>query len=137
MKILVIKTTKGLVPCYDSDYEMYSKIPLNEQFEIDYKKARNPKFHKKYFALMKLAFENQNEFSDRNDMRQEIIIEAGFYTEYGNPFTGEIKRKAKSISFASMDEMEFRELYEKTKDVISKWIGITNQTIEDEIEQYY
>jgi len=59
MKLLVKKTNGGLKPMYESDYEIYSKIPLGEEFEIEYKKVRNLKFHKKMFALFKLCFENQ------------------------------------------------------------------------------
>jgi DNA-directed RNA polymerase delta subunit len=36
-----------------------------------------------------------------------------------------------------MDELEFSELYEKTKDTISKWLGISDENIENEIMQFY
>jgi hypothetical protein len=137
MKLLVIKTPRGLLPVYDSDLENYCKIPMNEEFEIEYTKKRNLKFHKKYFALMKLAFENQQDYRSLNDMRRDIAIVSGFYDEVVNKITGEILKVAKSISFSNMEETEFSELYEKTKDTISKWLGIDNETIEDEILQFY
>ncbi len=56
MKILVVKTPSGLKPLYDSDYDNYSKIALGEEFEIEYTKKRNSRFHRKFFALLKLAF---------------------------------------------------------------------------------
>jgi len=137
MKILVVKNHRGLVPVYDSDYENFAKIPLNEEFEIEYTKKRNLKFHKKYWALLKLAFENQSDYRSINDMRRDIAIVSGFYDEVVNLITGEILKIAKSISFAKMDDTEFSELYEKTKDTISKWLGIDNETIDNEIQQYY
>lgn len=137
MKILVVKTQTGLKPCYDSDYEKYSKIPMNEQFEVEYKKSRNYKFHKKYFALMKLAFENQSDYRTMNDMRRDLTITSGFYDEVVNKITGEVYTLAKSISFAKMDGIEFSELYERTKDVVCKWLGIKSETIEEEIQQYF
>jgi hypothetical protein len=137
MKILVQKTQSGLKPCYDSDYESYIKIPLNEQFEIEYKKVRNILFHRKYFALLKLAFENQSDYRLMNDLRRDLTITAGFYTEVVNKVTGEVYTLANSISFAKMDNVEFNDLYEKTKDVISKWLGISNENIETEIQQYF
>lgn len=137
MKLLVIKTQTGLKPCYDSDYEIYSKISIGEEIEIDYKKKRNLKFHKKYFALMKLAFENQQDYRTMEDLRRDITITAGYYDEVRNKLTGEIYKLAKSISFAQCDEIEFSEIYEKTKDVISRWLGIDNQTIDEEIQQYF
>jgi len=137
MKILVVKNHRGLIPVYDSDYELYAKIPLNEEFEIEYTKKRNLKFHKKMFALYKLAFENQSDYRSLDDMRRDISIVSGFYDEVINKISGEVIQIAKSISFAKMDETEFSELYEKTKDTISKWLGISNETIENEIMQYF
>jgi hypothetical protein len=137
MKLHVIKTQTGLKPSYDSDYEVYSKIPLNEVFEIEYRKPRNYNFHKKYFALMKLAFENQSDYRNLNDLRRDISIVAGYYDEVVNKVTGEVYKMPKSISFAQMDEIEFSELYERTKDVICKWLGVTDESIEEEIHQYF
>jgi len=137
MKLHVIKTQTGLKPAYNSDYEVYSKIPLNEVFEIEYKKPRNIGFHRKYFALIKLAFENQTDYRNLNDLRRDISIVAGYYDEVANKVTGEVYKMPKSISFAQMDEIEFSELYEKTKDVICKWLGVNNESIEEEIHQYF
>lgn len=137
MKLIVKKTNKGLLPMYDSDYEIYSKIPLGEEFQIEYKKQRNLKFHKKMFALFKLCFENQEVYSNLNDLRRDLIITSGYYTETANMLTGEVFKHAKSISFANMDELEFSDLYESIKSVIISWIGVTDEEIETEILQYF
>jgi hypothetical protein len=137
MKLLVTKTQTGLKPCYDSDLEVYCKIPLNETFEIEYKKPRNVRFHRKYFALLKLAFENQSDYRNLNDMRYDFNIVLGYYDEIVNKITGEVYKKSKSISFQNMEENEFSELYDKTKELISKWLGISDENIENEIMQFY
>lgn len=136
-KLLVKKTNSGLKPMYDSDYEIYSKIALGEEFEIEYKKARNLKFHKKFFALIKLAFENQEQYRLLDELREDLIIQSGYYYEHVNFITGEIKTRSKSISFANMDEIEFSNLYESVKNVISQWLGIENETIDEEINQFF
>ena len=138
MKYLVVKTLNGfLKPAYDTDHEGFKKMPVNEVFEIEYKKARNPKFHRKFFALLKLCFENQESYSNIEDLRHDVIIEAGLYTEVANIITGEIRKKPDSISFSSMDETEFSVLYEKVRNVIVKFLGITNEELEVEIIQYF
>jgi hypothetical protein len=138
MKILVVKTINGfLKPAYDSDFENFAKMPVNETFEIEYTKRRNSKFHRKYFALLKLAFENQSDYRTLEEMRHDLTIVCGYYNEHVNKITGEIVKKADSISFSSMDDIQFSELYEKTKDVICKWLGIDNEAIDEEINQYY
>ena len=138
MKILVVKTINGfLKPAYDSDFENFAKMPVNETFEIEYTKRRNSKFHRKYFALLKLAFENQSDYRTIEEMRHDLTIVCGYYNEHVNKITGEIVKKADSISFANMDDIQFSELYEKTKDVICKWLGIDNSIIDEEIQQYF
>lgn len=137
MKILVKKTPSGLKPLYDSDYDNYSKIPLGEEFEIEYTRKRNSKFHRKFFALLKLAFENQQDYRNLDEMRKDLIIVAGYYDEHINLITGEVTKLHKSISFSSIDELQFSEIYEAVKTVISRWLGIDNETIENEISQYF
>ena len=137
MKILVIKTQTGLKPCYDSDFENYAKIPIGEEFEIEYTKKRNLLFHRKYFALLKLAFENQSDYRLMEDLRRDLIITSGRYDEVINKINGEVYKVANSISFAKMDNVEFNLLYEETKNIISKWIGISNEQINEEIQQYF
>lgn len=137
MKFYVTKSNSGLKPSYDSDMEVYVKIPIGETWEIEYKKVRNYKFHKKFFSLIQLAFDNQEAYKFIDSMREDLIIHAGFSYEETNFITGEIKTKAKSIAFQNMDEIEFSQLYESIKNVISQWLGIENEVIDLEIRQYY
>jgi hypothetical protein len=138
MKIQVVKTNNGfLKPAYNSDHELFSKIKPNEIIEIEYKKKRNVKFHRLFFALMNLAFENQEAYTILDVMRKDIIKHAGYYTERINAITGEITQEANSISFANMEETEFNKLYADCKSVISQWIGIDNETISEEIERFF
>lgn len=138
MKILVVKTLNGsLKPAYDTDLEVFKKMPKGEPFEIEYKKKRNPLFHRKYFSLMNLAYNNQDTYEHLDDVRRYITVMSGFVDEFVNKDTGEVFLSPKSISFDSMDELEFSGLYEKSKNVISKWIGVSNEEIEIEIMQYY
>jgi hypothetical protein len=70
-------------------------------------------------------------------MRRDLIITSGRYEEIVNKITGEVYKLANSISFGSMDQNEFTKLYEDTKGIISKWLGIDNETIEEQILQYF
>ena len=138
MKIQVIKTNNGfLKPAYNSDHELFSKIKPNEIIEIEYKKKRNVKFHRLFFALMNLAFENQEAYNILDVMRKDIIKHAGYYTERVNAITGEITQEPNSISFSSMEETEFNKLYTDCKTVISEWLSIDNEMITEEIEQFF
>lgn len=137
MKIQVIKTLNGLKPAYDSDYESFKKIPLNEIIEIEYKKQRNIRFHRKMFALLNLAFSNQNLFDNLDDMRYCLMLECNLSEIKVNRLTGETFKVPKSLQFSKMDEIEFNEVYNTLKQYICEWLGVTNEQINEEIEQYF
>ena len=137
MKIALIKNLNGtFTPAYDSDLEIAKKIKVNSFYEFDFKKPRNYEFHKKFFALINLSFHNQDTYNNLDDMREDLIIDAGFYRTTENKHGGTVK-KALSISFASMDDIEFNNLYSRVADVIVKWLGIEKQDIIDNINQYF
>lgn len=138
MKIQVVKNLNGtLKPAYDSDYESFKKIPLNEIIEIEYKKQRNVRFHRKLFALLNLAYSNQNMFDNLEDMRYCLMLECNLSEIKVNRLTGEIFKVPKSLQFTKMDEVEFNEVYNTLKQYICEWLGVTNEQINEEIEQYF
>ena len=137
MKLLVVKTISGLKAAYDSDLENFKKIPLNEIFEIEYKKRRNVRFHRKFFSLINLYYSNQDNYTNVDDLRHDLLIVSGFYEDKTNYLTGEITRVSKSLKFSSMDEIEFNQVYEDVKNTISKLLSVSNEELEKEVEQYF
>ena len=53
------------------------------------------------FSLFNLAFENQSDYRSIDEMRYDLTIVSGYYEEHVNLITGEIFKKAKSISVYS------------------------------------
>ena len=82
-------------------------------------------------ALINLAFANQDEFEQFNPFRYWLTMKAGYVdvhtTKEGTMFLPQ------SISFSSMDELEFSEYYSKLLDVVLKVTGNTSEEIEKEI----
>ena len=137
MKLGLIKNLNGsFLPAYDSDLEIAKKIKVNSFYEFDFKKPRNYLFHKKFFALINLAYHNQDTYNNIDDMREDLIIDAGFYRTTETK-RGDTVKKALSVSFSSMDDIEFNDLYSRVADVIVKWLGIEKQDIVDNINQYF
>lgn len=135
-KIALVRNLSGFIPAYDSDFEIAKKIKIGEIYEYDFKKPRNYEFHKKFFGLINLVFQNQERYKFLDSLREDLIIEAGYYYEEVN-LHGEVKKKVKSISFASMDEIEFSELYSSVVDVIIKYFHFDKQDIIDNVSQYF
>jgi len=122
MEITLIKRLDGLfMPAFDSDKRIADKIKVGDPITGKFRKQRNYQFLKKYMALLNLAYENYDTEMDFNEFRAEIIKRAGYYKEVIN-FKGNLEYIALSISFANMDEIVFSELYNKSLDVILKYV---------------
>ena len=63
MKIKLLNTSVGLKPLYDEDFEEKKKLKIGEVYEATIKRPRNLSFHRKYFGLINLAWEYQNEIA--------------------------------------------------------------------------
>ena len=128
MKLLIINTPRGLVPLGDDDYEEKKKLKLGQTYSVEVKVARNVDFHRKYFALIAYAWEFLNEqetatFKSKDNFRKYLEISAGHCDVIFHPRLQEFVEIPKSISFGSMDNTAFSELYERVKDVIFSIIG--------------
>lgn len=142
MIIWVRNTETGLIPLYDSDLHEKKKLKIGADYKVNITKARNYQFHKKYFALIKLAWLNMPEKYNKqyphfDNLREALQIEAGYFdTTY--TFDGIQIVKPKSIAFDELDEFGFQELYNKVVDVVLKWIlpGNTSDELEKELVNF-
>ena len=128
MKLNLLCTQQGLVPMYDDDYDLKKRLKVGQSYVADVKVARNVGFHRKYWALLNAAWSllperTSNGFRSLEGFRSYVIVAAGFYELYFNPRLKEFVEVPRSISFEKMDEVEFGELYDRSKDVIWSIIG--------------
>ena len=137
MKFTIVKQfDNSFKLAYDSDYDKAKKLKPGDLLECEIKKPRNYQFHKKYFALINMLFDNQEIYNNIDHLRHDLILEAGFYDLRKNIQGIEVK-EVKSISFASMSEDEFTELYSRTLDVIVKYFNFNRQDIILNVNQYF
>lgn len=137
MKVTLIKTLNGsLKPAYDSDYENVKKIKVGEPYEFEFRKPRNYKFHKKFFALINMVFDNQERYTSADHLRKDLLIDAGYYDTRYNLHGVEIQ-EAKSISFANVDEIEFNEIYSRVIDSIVRNFHFDREDIIENVLQYF
>lgn len=138
MKLMVVNTPRGLVPLGDDDYDEKRKLRLGETYSVEIKVARNVDFHRKYFALIAYAWEFLNEqetarFKTKDNFRKYLEMAAGHCDVIFHPRLQEFVEIPKSISFGSMDNTAFSELYQGVKDAIFSIIG--NRVSEEVFER--
>lgn len=131
------KTLSGqLKPCYDSDAELLKKIKVGDEVECEIKRPRNLKFHKKLFSLLNLVYSNQELYKDINDLRKDLTIAAGYFTERFD-FNGTCIIEAQSISFSNMNQDTFDEYYQKILTAICDNMGFVEKEINEELYNYF
>jgi len=121
-------------PSDDKSHEESQKIAVGG--EIKTTKARNIKFHRKAFALLNMAFSNQDKFEQFEVYRKVMIIRAGFYDEAPTK-DGEVYFIPKSLSFESMSANDFEAWFEATLNIVSKDLQSSPEDINAELQGFY
>lgn len=129
-----IKNRK-ILPLHDSDNEELQKLKSSKDYKFKVTAPRNYKFHKKFFALINLGFQNSENKMNFEGFRSYVTMQAGYYERHITP-KGEFYTP-KSINFASMDETEFEKLYSSSINVIIKIIGCTTEDVENELINFF
>ena len=124
MKLYLLNTDHGLFPCTDKDFDEKKKLKIGEVYQVEIKLARNYEFLKKYHKLIAVAWEYQDEkvqehfHNSKESFRETVQIAAGYTETFYSIKRREWLEKSRSISFESMTEEEFSDLYSRVKDVL-------------------
>ncbi len=146
MECEFIKTSAGLMPADDPSREWLGKVKVGRIVRGAFVQPRNPHFHRKFFALLSVAFDYFEETAPRIEykgeqvapdfkrFRKDITILAGRFHLVTN-LKGEIRAEADSISFGSMKEDEFQQLYDKVITVLMERVLTGPQWSREKIEE--
>lgn len=144
MDIYCRVTPYGLVPLYDSDHDLKQRLKVGSTVRCRVTLPRNYKFHKKFFALVRLTYDNlpmplveRWNVRSENDMLRRFKRDLGYYTAICNE-CGETEIEYRSISFAAMDEEEFERFYNDCVNLIlDKYLpGTDRQDLLEEVERF-
>ena len=139
MKIRVVNTPTGFVPETDADYEAKKKLKRGAVYEAVFREARNPRFHRLFFALLNCSWaylteEQQTFFKDNIDkFRDTLLIATGYTETFYDIGRNAWLEKPRSIAFDKMSESDFHDFYERAKDVIFNCF--IKAELRDEFEQ--
>ena len=135
--VWLINSGNGLVPASPEDSEALGHMKLGERVRAKITRPRNPQFHRKFFALMKVgydAFDPPEIIGQKNfdQFRKDVIIRAGYYEQWVR-LDGSIQTVAKSISFGKMSQEDFEKLYSACIDVLLQ--SVLSQYTQEDIDQ--
>lgn len=113
------------------------KLGRGEVLRFTARRPRNLGHHRKFFALLQLVYENQEQYADREELRRALLIEAGHFDDV-RLLDGTTVRTAKSISFSAMDQSAFEAVYDGVLAVVLAKVlpGIGREELEQEVEAF-
>ena len=129
---------------YAKYQQRLSDMEVGEILTIDAKLMRNGKFHCKFFKMLEVGYEaweperkhktykGMPVLKNEDQFREDVTIMAGFYEQTFN-MRGEMKTRAKSISFASMEQPEFERVYSAVATVLLENV-LTNYAGRQELD---
>lgn len=115
------------VPSTIEDWKKLNDVKPGETIKFPKRKPRNPKNHRRFFAMLKLFANNIPEgtparYSNPDYLRYEALIACG-YCEWRESLKGTMYPVPLSMAFDSMDEDKFQEVYGTIVNYLLKWFS--------------
>jgi len=135
MKIAFYKERNKFTPLHDQDLQNLRKLPDNNIYTCEIKKARNLLHHRKFFAILKVVVENSEKWNNTEALLTALKIHLG-YTNIVTMFDGSEVLQAGSIRFEVMDQDQFNKFYEASVKLLADELGVSVQELEDNHGEY-
>lgn len=138
MKIICRKVGRSLVPVDDEGFDALAKVRDGRDVTVEFKKARNPRHHRLFFALVnfaKLHSETMTEASTEQ-IKTALKLATGYVDTYVDRETGKCCYVPRSIAWESCDQLEFNKFFDAAVNVIvNRWMapGTTSEEVRREI----
>ncbi len=125
--------TYDLIGVSSKDDDKIKKLKQYQTYVFKVVHERNYKHHKKFFALLNLAFENQQHYESFESFRKIMTMKAGYFDEVVTS-KGETVYLPRSISFDNMGQDKFESLYKDVIMAVADELKIEVPQLEEEIE---
>lgn len=110
---LVLAPRKRIIPATERDVDRLAAFRVGDMLPVQtHGKPRNGGNHRRFFAMVRFIAENHPLFTTEEDVLVELKLRAGHYREHITS-DGEIVYIPKSIDYETLDEVEFREFFDK------------------------
>jgi hypothetical protein len=135
-QVYLRKTEAGhLAPASAEAEEQISKIKDDTIVKAYISQPRHLPHHRMFFALMDVAYHNQEKYESAEELLQWVKIFTGHCRVFVHPDRQGVSYTPKSISFASMDQTQFDVFFETAVSVICKQIipGLDKESLVEEV----
>lgn len=147
MEVFLTKTMSGALLPMDQEQEAFKRFKAGSVIRCDIKEMRNGQFFRKWWSLVKVAYDLWTETMPNIEFkgveiapnfdrfRKDLTVLSGYYEPVFN-VKGEVRMEPKSLQWSKMDESTFNELYQKTLTTIINKIIPSRNMSEQELQDW-
>lgn len=132
------KTAYGFVPVSSGARDFHAKTKMEQLVELKGRRPRNPKHHKKLFALLSILADNCEEFDSAEDALVGIkaVLGRGTWKKLHRKAEREVFRP-ESIAFDAMGQDEFEEFYTAAVAAVRRWwLPVSDDDLREAVEAF-
>jgi hypothetical protein len=128
-----IRRPQGFVPADMMADEFMQKVPVGAEVLITIRKPRNPKHHRKLFALLNVTLQQTDRWADATVLLEDLKLATGLFETRVSALSGMPYPVPASISFAAMSQDRFELWYDKAIRVLSEHLGTDVEALSAEV----
>lgn len=136
MRFICAKHLGSLRPVDQAGEDALRKIGVGQLVTVEVKRPRNIKFHRLYWALVTIVWEQLDErrYPTVEDLHAAIKIAAGLRTRIVLP-DGTVGFIPGSIAFHKMSQSDFDSFYDRVCNLVAKHFlpGVTDAELRNEV----
>jgi hypothetical protein len=130
-----VRRLHGLVPADFMAEELFQAIPIGKEVLVTIRRARNPKHHRKLFALLRVVTENTDRWANEAVLLEDLKLATGLFSTRVSGFTGMPYPVPASISFAAMDQTAFAAWYERALVKLAEVLGCSPAELDEQVRE--
>lgn len=138
-ELRLTRTLRGFEPTDDESREAIKAIKMGAEMKCEVRVSRDGARHRYFFGLCKIILDNTGTFENVEAVKESIKLGIGWVNQvqvYDEEKGWRIERTPKSISFAKMDEIEFREFVKQAEHYVCMALGVTSDQLADALTDY-
>ena len=121
--LLMAKTLTGLAPTDDASRDALRPVKLGTVMRCKVSRLRNASHHRKFFALLNTVWSACDQWPSVDSLLTDLKFRLRHTDDVLLVSTGELVRIPRSISFATMDQTEFDEFYQRAVTELCEMAG--------------
>ena len=128
---LALEGIPALFPVSQEGMEKLGRMKDGRRVIVTVETPRSPDQHRMFFAVLKIVYDNQEQFASIDELRRATMVEIG-ETVLESRLDGTRQIMPKSLKYASMKQEDFNRVFDASLDAWAKFLGVDPLSLKTE-----